>query len=175
MSQSIGLLEVKGLLASVEATDAMVKSTSVSYVGCRTSGQTVLLVISGEYNMVCASLEVGMRQAESFDVPVARKHVIALPHVEHKKMLDDLLSSNILISKEALYLLCSPTVQSGLIFSSVAGPIPLTLVRSSRSEITIGCSVINDFLGCTWSNTVELLKSTGIGCVYIDRTGAATC
>ena len=30
MSKSIGLLEVKGLIASVEATDAMVKSASVS-------------------------------------------------------------------------------------------------------------------------------------------------
>ena len=97
MSQSVGLLEVKGLLASVEATDAMVKSTSVSYMGCKTSGETVLIVIVGEYNAICASLEIGMRQAESFEVS-ARKHVIAIPHVDTKKMLEDILSSNIEVS-----------------------------------------------------------------------------
>lgn len=97
MSQSIGLLEVKGLLASVEATDAMVKSASVSYVGCRTSGETVLIALLGEYNAICASLEIGMRQAQSFDVEVI-KHVIAIPHSDTKKALEDLLSSNTSLS-----------------------------------------------------------------------------
>ena len=93
MSKSIGLLEVKGLLASVEATDAMVKSASVSYMGCRISGETGLIAISGEYNEVCASLEIGFRQAQSFGVEVT-KHVIAIPHQDTKKVLEDLLSSN---------------------------------------------------------------------------------
>ena len=97
MSQSIGLLEVKGLLASVESTDAMVKSASVSYVGCRTSGETVLIALSGEYNAICASLEIGMRQAQSFGVEVI-KHVIAIPHSDTKKVLEDLLSSNTSLS-----------------------------------------------------------------------------
>ena len=97
MSQSIGLLEVKGLLASVEATDAMVKSTAVSYVGCQISGETVMIVIVGDYNSVCASLEIGLRQAQNFEVN-AIKHVIAIPHAGTKKMLEDILSSNIELS-----------------------------------------------------------------------------
>ena len=97
MSQSIGLLEVKGLIASVEATDAMVKSASVSYVGCKSEGETMLVVIAGEYNAVCASLEIGLRQAQSFDVEVT-KHVIAMPHAATKKALEDLLSSNTFLS-----------------------------------------------------------------------------
>ena len=97
MSQSIGLLEVKGLIAAVEATDAMVKSTTVSYVGCKTGGETMLIVIAGEYNAVCASLEIGLRQAQSFDVEVI-KHVIAMPHADTKKVLEDLLSSNTSLS-----------------------------------------------------------------------------
>ena len=67
MSQSIGLLEVKGLLASVEATDAMVKSTyGIVTWDVNHHSETVLLVIVGEYNAVCASLEIGLRQAQSF-------------------------------------------------------------------------------------------------------------
>ena len=97
MSQSIGFLEVKGLIPAIEATDAMVKSASVFYVGCKTTGETVLIVISGEYNTVCASLEIGMRQAQSFDVEVI-KHVIAIPHADTKKVLEDLLSPNTSLS-----------------------------------------------------------------------------
>ena len=91
--QSIGLLEVKGLIAAVEATDAMVKSATVSYVGCKTTGETVLVVISGDYGSVCACLEIGMRQAQSFSENVT-KHVVAIPHADTKKVLEDLLSSN---------------------------------------------------------------------------------
>ena len=93
MSQSIGLLEVNSLLVAVEAIDAMVKSASVVVEGYKTTGDSVLVVISGEYKKVCASLEVGLRQAQSFQVKVT-KHAIALPHAETKKVLDALLTSN---------------------------------------------------------------------------------
>ena len=93
MSQSIGLLEVNSLLAAVESIDAMVKSTSVVVEGYKTMSDTVLIVISGEYNKVCASLEIGLRRAQSFQVCVI-KHVIALPHAETKKVLDAILASN---------------------------------------------------------------------------------
>ena len=91
MSQSIGLLEVNSLLAAVEAIDAMVKSAAVVIVGHRTIGDMTLVVISGEYKTVCASVEVGLRRAQSFQATVT-KHVIALPHTETKKVLDALLA-----------------------------------------------------------------------------------
>ena len=93
MSESIGLLEVNSLLVAVEAIDAMVKSASVMIEGYKMSGDTVLVVISGEYKNVCASLEIGFRRAQSFQV-TATKHIIALPHAETKKVLDALIASN---------------------------------------------------------------------------------
>lgn len=93
MSQSIGLLEVNSLLAAVEAIDAMAKSAAVVVEGYKTISDTVLVVISGEHKMVSACLEIGLRQAQSFQVTVT-KHVIALPHAETKKVLDALLASN---------------------------------------------------------------------------------
>ena len=93
MSQSIGLLEVNSLLVAVESIDAMVKSTSVVVEGYKTMSDSVLVVISGEYNKVCASLEIGQRRAQSVQVRVI-KHVIALPHAETKKVLDAVLASN---------------------------------------------------------------------------------
>ena len=77
---------MNSLLAIVRAIDAMVKSAAVVIVGHRTMGNNVLVVISGGHKTVCASLEVGLRRAQSFEVNVI-KHVIALPHAETKKVL----------------------------------------------------------------------------------------
>ena len=93
MSQTIGFLDVKGWIPAIEALDAMVKSTNVSCLGHKSLPDGLLLAITGDYKSVLASLEVGIRIVQSFDVPVT-KHVIALPHADTKKMLEDLLTSN---------------------------------------------------------------------------------
>ena len=99
MSESIGLLEVNSLLVALEAIDAMVKSASVMVMGYKMNGDTVLVVISGEYKNVCASLEIGQRQAQSFQVATT-KHVIALPHDQTKKVLNAILASNTFPNEE---------------------------------------------------------------------------
>ena len=99
MSQSIGLLEVKSLLVAVEAIDVMVKSASVVVEGYKIMGETILVVISGDYKKVSACVEVGYRQAQSFQVHVT-KHVIAVPHPKTTKVLDALLPSNTFSNQE---------------------------------------------------------------------------
>ena len=93
MSQTIGFLDVKGWIPAIEALDAMLKSATVSCLGHRASPDGLLFAITGDYKSVLASLEVGIRIAQSFDVQVT-KHVIALPHADTKKMLEALLTSN---------------------------------------------------------------------------------
>ena len=93
MAQTIGLLDVSGWIAGIEAVDAMVKSTNVSCVGHKTRPDGILIAISGDHNSVLASLEIGIRMAQAFDVEVI-KHVIASPHPDTKKVLETLLTSN---------------------------------------------------------------------------------
>lgn len=98
MPQTIGFLDVKGWIPAIEALDAMVKSVTVSCLGYRALSDGVLIAITGDYKSVLASLEVGIRIVQSFDVQVT-KHVIALPHADTKKMLEALLTSNTSLAK----------------------------------------------------------------------------
>ena len=93
MSNAIGLLEVKGVIAGVEALDAMLKSAEVSFVGHRSQGEVLVIVISGQHNVVSAVLEVGIRRSQLFGEVIA-KHCIASPHPETQKVLDALLAPN---------------------------------------------------------------------------------
>ncbi len=63
MQKAIGLIETKGLLALVEATDAMVKAASVEIVKrVDIGGGLVTTVVSGDVGSVRAAVEAGPPQ-----------------------------------------------------------------------------------------------------------------
>jgi ethanolamine utilization protein EutM len=80
MSESIGLIETKGLTGSIEASDAMVKAASVALVKQVSIGGGYLTVfVKGDVGSVKAAVEAGAEAANAVGELVA-SHVIARPH-----------------------------------------------------------------------------------------------
>ena len=84
MSESIGLVETKGVTGSIEASDAMAKAASVSLVKqIQIGGGFLTVMVKGDVGSVKAAVDAGAQAASSVGELVG-SHVIARPH-------DDLL------------------------------------------------------------------------------------
>lgn len=83
MQQAIGMIETRGLIALVEATDAMLKSANVELVGPMTQvgNAMVTVVVTGDVAAVKAATESGRTAAQSLG-EVVSVSVIARPHNE---------------------------------------------------------------------------------------------
>ncbi|RXJ04175.1 BMC domain-containing protein [Anaerobacillus alkaliphilus] len=87
MSQSIGIIETKGLTAAIEAADAMLKAANVEIVGSEKIGSgLVSVIVQGEVGAVKAATEVGAEAASRVGELVA-VHVIPRPHADVAKLL----------------------------------------------------------------------------------------
>ena len=86
---AIGLLEVSGLVASIEGADAMLKAAEVRLVHTekRLGGRLVTIVIRGSVSAVTAAVESGI-EASSPLGQVYGHEVIANPHDEIIKFFD---------------------------------------------------------------------------------------
>ncbi len=79
MNDAIGLIETKGLLALIEATDAMAKAANVSIVKrIDLGGAYVTTVVSGDVGSVRAAVEAGAAAAAQVGELVA-SHIIPRP------------------------------------------------------------------------------------------------
>ncbi len=79
MQDAIGLLETKGLVALVEATDAMAKAANVKIVKrVQIGGGLVTTVVRGDVGSVRAAVEAGAAAAQSSGELVA-SHIIPRP------------------------------------------------------------------------------------------------
>ena len=79
MQNAIGLIETKGLLALIEATDAMVKAANVEIVKrVDIGGGLVTTVVSGDVGSVRAAVEAGAGAAAQVGELVS-SHVIPRP------------------------------------------------------------------------------------------------
>ena len=77
--RALGLVETRGLVASIEAADAMVKAANVILVGKEvTKGALVTIKILGETGAVKASVEAGASAAEKVG-EVVSTHIIPRP------------------------------------------------------------------------------------------------
>lgn len=80
MEDALGLIETRGFVAMVEASDAMVKAAKVKLIGYeKIGGGYVTAVVRGDVAAVKAAVEAGARGAERVGEVVA-VHVIARPH-----------------------------------------------------------------------------------------------
>ena len=85
--EALGMVETKGLVGSIEAADAMVKSANVILVGKEYIGAGYVTVfVRGDVGAVKASTEAGAAAARRVGELVS-VHVIPSPHGEVEKIL----------------------------------------------------------------------------------------
>ena len=78
---AIGMIETRGLTASIEAADAMLKAADVELVGTEKIGSgLVTVIVKGEVGAVKAATESGQEAASRIGELVA-VHVIPRPHL----------------------------------------------------------------------------------------------
>ena len=87
MEEALGMIETKGLVAVIEATDAMLKAARVSYVGMRKVGSgLVSVLVKGDVAACRAAVDAGAAAAGRIG-EVVSVHVIPRPHAEVSKIL----------------------------------------------------------------------------------------
>lgn len=80
--EALGMVECKGLVAMIEAADAMVKSANVRLVGYeKVDAGLVTAIVRGEVGAVKAAVEAGAAAAGRVGT-VTAVHVIPSPHIE---------------------------------------------------------------------------------------------
>ena len=82
MNDSIGMVETRGYVGSVEASDAMVKAAGVSLVRqIQIGGGFVTVVVKGDVGSVKAAVDAGTEAAKRVGELVC-SHVIPRPHAD---------------------------------------------------------------------------------------------
>ncbi|MBG9979485.1 BMC domain-containing protein [Facklamia lactis] len=87
MNNALGMIETKGLVASIEAADAMVKAANVTLVGKEhVGGGLVTVLVRGDVGAVKAATDAGASAASAVGELVS-VHVIPRPHTEIESIL----------------------------------------------------------------------------------------
>ena len=85
-SKALGIIETKGLIPAIEATDAALKAADVKFVCQDKVGSGLCAVsIEGDVAAVKAAIDSGAEAARRIG-EVVSVHVIARPHDDVKKM-----------------------------------------------------------------------------------------
>jgi ethanolamine utilization microcompartment shell protein EutS len=85
--QALGMVETRGLVAAIEAADAMVKAANVTLIGTEKIGSgLVTIMVRGDVGAVKAATETGAAAAQRLGELVA-VHVIPRPHGDVEKIL----------------------------------------------------------------------------------------
>ncbi len=81
MTQAIGMLETRGLVALVQGTDAMLKAANVELAGPmkQVGNAMVTAVVVGDVAAVQAAVDAGAAAVKSSGGEVVSAHVIARP------------------------------------------------------------------------------------------------
>jgi len=87
---ALGMIETKGLVAAIEAADAMVKAANVSLTGkVLVGGGLVTVMVRGDVGAVKAATDAGAAAAERIGELVS-VHVIPRPHSDVEFILPKL-------------------------------------------------------------------------------------
>jgi len=90
---ALGMIETKGLVAAIEAADAMLKAASVTLVSqSKSGGGLIATLVRGEVGAVKAATDAGSVAANKVG-EVVSVHVIARPHDELEAILANLSDS----------------------------------------------------------------------------------
>jgi ethanolamine utilization protein EutM len=78
--KALGMIETKGFVAMVEASDAMVKAAKVELIGFeKIGGGYVTTIVRGDVASVRAAVEAGLQAAEKVG-EIISSHIIPRPH-----------------------------------------------------------------------------------------------
>ena len=84
---ALGMIETKGLVAAVEAADAMVKAASVTITGYERIGfGLVTIMVRGDVGAVKAATDAGAAAARAVG-EVVSVHVIPKPHADVESVI----------------------------------------------------------------------------------------
>ena len=87
MNEALGMVETRGLVAAIEAADAMVKAANVTLIGSEKIGSgLVSVMVRGDVGAVKAAVEAGGNAAQALGEVIAT-HVIPRPHADVEKIL----------------------------------------------------------------------------------------
>lgn len=90
VSEALGMVETRGLVAAIEAADAMVKAANVQLIGTEKIGSgLVSVMVRGDVGAVKSATEAGSAAASKLGELVA-VHVIPRPHADVEKILPKL-------------------------------------------------------------------------------------
>ena len=85
--EALGMIETRGLVAAIEAADAMLKAANVVLIGTEKIGSgLVSVMVRGDVGAVKAATEAGSSAASKLGELVA-VHVIPRPHSDVEKIL----------------------------------------------------------------------------------------
>ncbi len=85
--EALGMVETRGLVAAIEAADAMVKAANVELIGTEKIGSgLVSVMVRGDVGAVKAATEAGSAAGAKLGEIVAT-HVIPRPHADVEKIL----------------------------------------------------------------------------------------
>ena len=80
--EALGMVETRGLVAAIEAADAMVKASDVTLIGTEKIGSgLVTIMVRGDVGAVKAATDAGAAAAERVGDLIS-VHVIPRPHFE---------------------------------------------------------------------------------------------
>ncbi len=87
MNDALGMVETRGLVAVIEAADAMLKTAKVTLLGCEKIGEGfVTVLVRGDVAAVRAATDAGAAAARRVGELVG-VHVIARPHAAVEAIL----------------------------------------------------------------------------------------
>ncbi len=88
--QALGMIETRGLVAAIEAADAMLKAANVELVGTEKIGSgLVTVLVQGDVGAVKAATEAGQEAASRIG-EIVSVHVIPRPHNSVGEILTEL-------------------------------------------------------------------------------------
>ena len=87
MGEALGMIETRGLVAMIEATDVMVKAANVEVIGWQQiGGGLVTTLVRGDVAAVKAATDAGVAAASRIG-EVISSHVIPRPHASLETVL----------------------------------------------------------------------------------------
>ena len=90
MMEALGMVETRGLVASIEAADAMVKAANVTLIGkVHVGGGLVTVMVRGDVGAVKAAVDAGATAAKRVG-ELYGTHVIPSPHDDVEAILPKL-------------------------------------------------------------------------------------
>ena len=89
MQQALGLIETRGLVAAIEAADAMVKAAKVKFLSRqKVKGGLVAIMVAGDVGAVKAAVDAGTAAGKRVGTVVS-SHVIPRPHNDIDAIIPD--------------------------------------------------------------------------------------